>query len=133
MWHLSKAVGKATLAPPEMVRTYLTNPEAAKSLQAYTFDKDELEKLRRDILANPDKYEEMLWKEAEHDPKREKEAKLRDDPGMYLESKRIKAWKRDYWYRLLNDGRYFGDRHGWIDNWPMRVEYHAYRMWAEKI
>jgi hypothetical protein len=32
MWHLSKAVGKASLAPPELIKTYQTNPEAAKAL-----------------------------------------------------------------------------------------------------
>jgi hypothetical protein len=32
MWHLSKAVGKASLAPLELIKTYQTNPEAAKAL-----------------------------------------------------------------------------------------------------
>jgi hypothetical protein len=31
------------------------------------FDKKELLRLRKDILENPSKYEEMLTKEAEHD------------------------------------------------------------------
>ena len=124
MWHLSKAVGKATLAPPEMARTYLSNPEAAKSLQLYLFDKKELEKLREDILTDPGKYEEVLKKEREHDPFYDETP----DPAMIRAAEDARALKRDYWYKLINDGRGPSE-----DNWPMKVEYHAYRAWAESI
>lgn len=35
---------------------------------------------------------------------------------------------REYWHRLVNDGRCEK-----MDNWPMRVEYHAYKKWADGI
>ena len=46
MWHLSKAVGKQSLAPSEMVKHYLSDPSVKQSTDAYTFDKQELEKLQ---------------------------------------------------------------------------------------
>jgi len=39
MWHLGKTIGKANLAPAEMMKTFLTDPEAAKTLSTFTFDK----------------------------------------------------------------------------------------------
>ena len=127
MWHLSKAVGKATLAPPEMARTYLSNPEAAKSLQLYLFDKKELEKLREDILTDPGKYEEVLKAEREHDPFYD-DPEL-PDPGLLRARSDARLKKRDYWYNLLNDGRGGGRE----EHWEMKVEYHAYAAWAESI
>jgi hypothetical protein len=50
LWYLSKAVGKRNLTPPELAKAYLTNPDAYKAMNIYTFDKDELTRLRRDIL-----------------------------------------------------------------------------------
>jgi hypothetical protein len=123
MWHLSKAVGKVALAPPEMLRSYLTDPDAAKSLQAYTFDKAELEKLRRDLLENPEKYEAMLQREREPD-----NWQADPDPGRFWDGRRARAQTREYWHRLVNDGRCEQ-----LDNWPMRVEYHAYKKWADGI
>ncbi len=58
--YLSKAIGKSTIAPAEVVKAYLTSGDKARSLTTYTFDKGELERLRDDILANPLKYELAL-------------------------------------------------------------------------
>lgn len=81
MWHISKVVGKANLAPPEMAKAYLTNPEAAKTMQVYTFDKEELKKLQKDILENPEKYEQMLTHEPEVDGFLDGR-----DPGMWKQA-----------------------------------------------
>ena len=124
MWHLSKAIGKVSLAPVEMARVYLTDPEAAKSMEVYTFDKNELEKLSKDILANPDKYEQLLQKEAACDP-----FQARYDPGGWQEKQEAKVWKRLYRQRLVNDGKLTEA----TEHWPMRVEYQNYRVWAESI
>jgi hypothetical protein len=60
LYHLSKAVGRKTLAPIHLAKQYLSNPDLAKSLTHYTFDLKELKALRRDILTNPEKYEQAL-------------------------------------------------------------------------
>ena len=60
LWHLSKVIGKQSLAPQEMMRQYLTDPNFKNSTDVFTIDKKELEKLQKDLLENPEKYEEML-------------------------------------------------------------------------
>jgi hypothetical protein len=45
MWHLSKVIGKQSLAPESMMKTYLTDPEAAKELSTYVFDHNQLGKI----------------------------------------------------------------------------------------
>jgi hypothetical protein len=46
LYHISKAVGKANLAPIELFKSYVTNPEVARNCQPYLFDPNELFKLR---------------------------------------------------------------------------------------
>jgi hypothetical protein len=38
-----------------------------------------------------------------------------------------KANEEEYWFRVVNDGRFPQD------NWPMAREYHAYKEWVETI
>lgn len=59
---LASAVGKRSLVVPELAKAYITDKsgKVAKNLTLFTFDKEELLKLRRDILQNPAKYESML-------------------------------------------------------------------------
>lgn len=96
--YLSKAVNKGSIAPPELARSYLTNPATSKALTLFTFDHDELTKLRADILSNPEKYEFALkWKI--------KEERLGDKHTM----KKKKHEEYDYWFRILNGGVLPGD------------------------
>ncbi len=68
MYHLSKVIGKATIAPYESIKLFLTDPIAAKSLSTYVFDKQQLENLRKDLIENSEKYEQILTQEDEYDP-----------------------------------------------------------------
>jgi hypothetical protein len=47
-------------APANLARAYLTDPKVAKATNLYTFDRTELERLRNDVLAHPEKYELAL-------------------------------------------------------------------------
>jgi hypothetical protein len=80
MWHLSKVVGKANLAPIEMIKSYLTDPKRAKEVTTYVFDKDQLKKMQKDLIENPEKYEEMLRQDIAKDPWLKGE-----DPAMFFE------------------------------------------------
>jgi hypothetical protein len=48
------------LTPVEITKQYLTNPNLVQPMSLYTFDKEELLKLRKDVFENPEKYEKML-------------------------------------------------------------------------
>ena len=106
-----------------MTKLYLSDPEMAKQMTTFVFDKEQLQKLQKDLLENPGKYEELLMKDKEEDPWHSKW-----DHGLW---NHIKDWKNenlDYWHRFFSDGR--NDR---LENWPYRVEYYTYKDWADNI
>ena len=107
------------------MKTYLTDPEAAKTLSAYTFDKVALEKLQKDLLENPQKYEAWFLADKELDYFESKEYL---DPVGKFERADAMAYTWEHWYRLINDGKFPK-----IETWPMKVEYHHYKEWADGI
>ena len=60
--YISKVVGKISYTPVELAKAYMTNQNNIREhpLELFTFNRDELLKLRDDILENPEKYEKML-------------------------------------------------------------------------
>lgn len=65
----------------------------------YTLDKEQLIKLRRDILEDPNKYEKILVRGG-----------INGGSGIYDSNDRfmrdeIKMEQYEYWYRAINDGR----------------------------
>ena len=110
-------MGKVNLAPPELAKQYLSNPDRQKQMQLYTFDKEELLKLRRDILENPEKYEKLFTTskgtyDIKYDNNIKKERKLEE---------------YEYWYRVLNDGR------SPTDSYPYYKEMLAYQDYCKEV
>jgi len=125
LFHLSKVVGRANLAPPEMLQKFVSDPDSAKSMLAYTFDKAELEKLKMDLIRNPEKYTKMLESDSDFYDKEFHKDFDRGFTQLLLE-KRLE--RKEYKHRLNNDGRYEV-----TENWPWKVEYYQYKMWADQI
>lgn len=65
-----------------------------KASTLYTFDKNELIKLRRDILANPEKYEAILLS-----------GRDKNEVFDHFSFAKEKDAEYEYWYRVLNQGR----------------------------
>ena len=93
---LTKVVGRTSLAPANLARSYLTDPRTREATNLFTFDRKELESLRADILANPYKYE--LAMRAHHKQQRSQWGSNK------LAMKRKKHEEYDYWYSVLNEG-----------------------------
>lgn len=128
MWHLSEVVGKANLSPEVMMKTYLTDPESAKEMTSYVFDKEALQKLQRDLLENPEKYEKLLVQ----DHSTEKWEKGSSDYGRFFELKAAQQANIEYKYGYMNDGR-TRKRHLDAENWAERTEYLHYKDWQDEI
>lgn len=92
----------------------MSNPAVAKSLTFLTFDKEELLRIRRDILSNPEKYEKIL---TEHDNGTFK-------TGDRFDNKAKKDEEYNYWYRVLNDGR---------NPWDNVKDYQTYFVYKEFV
>lgn len=57
LYLLSKAIGRISLTTPELTKAYMTDPGNRDAMTMFTFDKSEIEKLNKDVIANPGKYE----------------------------------------------------------------------------
>jgi hypothetical protein len=60
LFHLSKAVGKVSLSPAELVKNYITDEKNANQMTAFVLDETQLKNLRKDILDNPEKYQAVV-------------------------------------------------------------------------
>ena len=121
IYHISKAVGRVSLTQPELAREYLTKPENREHMTALTFDKEELEKLQKDILTHPDKYIELL---TTVEPDEQQPFQLY---SKVIDMKPLKLEEHEYWYRMINDGRCP------LDSYPYYKEFNAYKEWVDSI
>lgn len=62
LYYIAKAIGRINYTPVELTKAYMTNQNNIRQhpMELFTFDKVELQKLRDDILSDPEKYERML-------------------------------------------------------------------------
>lgn len=93
---LSAAIGRVSTAPANLARAYLTDPKVAKATNLYTFDRAELERLRADLLAHPEKYELALRAH-----QKQEKTQLGSNKLAISEKKREEY---NYWFSVLNEG-----------------------------
>lgn len=60
LYLLSKAIGRISITTPELTKAYMTDPGNRDAMTMFTFNKSEIEKLNRDVISNPEKYEMIL-------------------------------------------------------------------------
>ena len=84
----------------------------------YTFDKDELLKLRKDILENPEKYQLIL----------SQESGIYTDKDERFDKPARKLAEYEYWYRVFNRGEC-----PYYDTLPNYTFYHAYKEFMENM
>ena len=84
----------------------------------YTFDKDELLKLRKDILENPEKYQLIL----------SQESGIYTDKDERFDKPARKLAEYEYWYRVFNIGEC-----PYYDTLPNYKFYKAYKEFMENM
>jgi len=94
-------------------------------MQTFVFDKRALQKLKIDLIKNPEKYEAMLQAELKgYDEEWDRSHDQHFTTKYYTNRDQNRAW----WYKLYNDGIWPSH-----DNWPMQQEFYRYKLWADGI
>lgn len=121
MWYVSQAVGRASLAPIELVNEFLTNPNAKDAMTVFTLDKEELLKLRDDVYNNPDKWRHIFTERERWDTDERRRHSLR-----WNWDHKISGY--DFWWYMYNDGNKTPR-----ESWPYKREYELYKLHFEDL
>lgn len=122
MYYISKALNRHNLAPKELAAAYLTGDiKTREKLSVVTFDEAELRRLQADVMEDPQKYINAFLVQDVYVPDM---AHLHE---LGRDTRQPRLDEREYWFRILNDGRCP------VDAFPYRLEWEAYSAWADDI
>jgi hypothetical protein len=124
LYLLSKAIGRISITTPELTKAYMTDPGNRDAMTLFTFNKSEIEKLNRDVISNPEKYEMILMN---HTPEDETIIADRKMKKVDFDLGDFKRRETEYWYRFYNND--FCPQ----DSLPWAQEYYEYKAWADRI